>query len=852
MKARFFLLTGFTALAWLTTTTIAAETRRVISLDGIWEVAEGGMDRRPDQFAHRVPVPGLMDMAEPPFEEVGVKSERRQAFWYRRTFKVEGEMPAVAQLKLHKAMYGTRVWLNSKDVGEHAPCFTPGVFNVHDQLRGQGHENELVVRVGATREALPESIPTGHDFEKKFYVPGIYDSVELILTGSPQIVRVQAVPDLEAKAVRVQVWVRKGDDTVVPVSPYATLHCTVREVRSGRKVGAAEIPVKFSDGADETDYVNVLINDCHLWSPEDPFLYELEVTTPGDSLRTRFGMRSFSFDKATGRAMLNGRPYYLRGTNVCIFRFFEDAAHGDKAWREDWVRKLHRAFRDMHWNSIRYCIGFPPELWYRIADEEGLLIQDEFPIWHGAKWPAELKSDQLIREYTEWMQERWNHPCVVIWDAQNETITEETGKAIHAVRGLDLSDRPWDNGYGKPDAPGDSYESHPYVFNNPTFRLSNLPGLSPKHLGNARPNDTGNAMIINEYSWLWLNRDGTPTTLTEKLYENLLGKDATNAERQRVYGRYEAALTEYWRAQRRFAGVLHFCGLTYSRPKGQTCDNFVDLETLRWEPNFYKYVRDSFSPLGLMIDEWAEELPGGQTREIPVVVLNDLYDDFQGEVTLRVLASDKTVSETTQPCKVSALGRERLTFAVAIPAAASKYQLEAELRVTQPVAAGASAGRRPPRRAVAADPVRSLRDFAVLSPEEREARRNLAEGRPVTASSSVTVGDESYPASYAVDGNASTRWSSEFSDPQWIAVDLGQAMQISRVELLWEHAAARAYTIQVSLDGQTWTDVFKNDRGRDGRAEIRFAPVQARWVRLHGTRRTTEFGYSLWEFRVLQ
>ena len=158
-------------------------------------------------------------------------------------------------------------------------------------------------------------------------------------------------------------------------------------------------------------------------------------------------MRSFRFDPKTGRAVLNGKPYFLRGTNVCIYRFFEDPPRGDRPWREEWVRRLHRAFRSMHWNSIRYCIGFPPEMWYRIADEEGLMIQDEFPIWQGGNGRPELKSDALVKEYTEWMRERWNHPCVVIWDAQNETVTTETGKAIQAVRHLDLSDRPWDNGW---------------------------------------------------------------------------------------------------------------------------------------------------------------------------------------------------------------------------------------------------------------------------------------------------------------------------------------------------------------------------------------------------------------------
>ena len=186
-----------------------------------------------------------------------------------------------------------------------------------------------------------------------------------------------------------------------------------------------------------------------MWSPEDPFLYELEVATAGDALPARFGMRSFRLDPKTGRAVLNGKPYYLRGTNVCIFRFFEDAQRGDKPWRAEWVRRLHEQFRSMHWNSIRYCIGFPPEMWYRIADEEGLLIQDEFPIWFGGDaWPAELKADEIAREYKEWIEERWNHACVVIWDGQNETVTPETGKAIAAVL-----ERKADVGAGKVDTP---------------------------------------------------------------------------------------------------------------------------------------------------------------------------------------------------------------------------------------------------------------------------------------------------------------------------------------------------------------------------------------------------------------
>ena len=103
--------------------------RTVISLDGRWEVAEGGMDAAPAKFEHRVPVPGLMDEARPAFPEVGQKSPQREAFWYRRTFRLKGVVPAVAVLKLHKAAYGSRVFLNGTLLGEHLPSFTPGYFD---------------------------------------------------------------------------------------------------------------------------------------------------------------------------------------------------------------------------------------------------------------------------------------------------------------------------------------------------------------------------------------------------------------------------------------------------------------------------------------------------------------------------------------------------------------------------------------------------------------------------------------------------------------------------------------------------------------------------------------------------
>jgi len=695
-------------LGEMKTNTKSTRGRHIINLDGTWEIAQGSMDLTPNSFQHKVPVPGLVDMAKPSFDEVGKKSEKRQAFWYRRTFTVGGQIPAVAILKIHKAKYGTKVFLNGKVVGEHLPCFTPALLDVKKFLKGSGKQNELIVRVGTDRECLPEGMPTGWDFEKYLYIPGIYDSVELILTGTPYISSIQVVPQLGDNSVRIESLIQtptlEGEVDII---------CRIREYKSGRTFISERTRMGKVGDNQVFPFSTVLpMRDCKLWSPEEPFLYEVELDIGTDTVKTRFGMRSFRFDKKSGRAILNGKPYFMRGTNVCAYRFFEDVERGDKPWRKEWVRRLHRKFKSMHWNSIRYCIGFPPEIWYEIADEEGFLIQDEFPIWLLSKAPENPKSEKIIPEYTEWMCERWNHPCVVIWDAQNESVTEETGKALRAVRHLDLSNRPWENGWARPQSDDDCVETHPYLFSklwneywadDNKFALSDMVKISGRPSVRKEQESYNLPIIINEYAWLWLNRDGSTTCLTGSVYEKLLGPDSTVAERRLLYARYLAALTEFWRVKRECAGVLHFCGLGYSRagdkPRpegGATSDHFIDLEKLTFEPNFEQYVRDAFSPVGLMIDFWDEELAGGTERQFNVFVINDLHRKWKGTVRFLVMRGGQIVTEQSKGCAVSGLGREILSFEQRIPDRTGEYQLVAEL-----IGANSAV-------------VRSLRDFEVV------------------------------------------------------------------------------------------------------------------------------------------
>ncbi|GAA1995569.1 discoidin domain-containing protein [Catenulispora subtropica] len=140
---------------------------------------------------------------------------------------------------------------------------------------------------------------------------------------------------------------------------------------------------------------------------------------------------------------------------------------------------------------------------------------------------------------------------------------------------------------------------------------------------------------------------------------------------------------------------------------------------------------------------------------------------------------------------------------------------------------------------VAAGPLRAPRAHAATGVL-------LSQGMPATASS---VENTTFSAGDAVDGNTGTRWSSQFSDPQWIQVDLGASATITQVVLNWEAASGKAYQVQTSADGATWTSIYSTTTGPGGTETLNVSGT-GRYVRMYGTARNTAYGYSLWEFQV--
>jgi hypothetical protein len=666
---------------------LRASERTTLSLDGTWDIEDSvSPDLMPSAFPHRVPVPGLAHLSVPAFLEVdqfesyenhhnrvmynrspgtenmdstmvGISHQKRNYFWYRKVFPAPDRRD-VALLKINKAQFGTVVWLNGQKLGEHLGCFSAGFFDLTEAMKW-AQDNELVIRIGAHPAALPPTVPAGIDGEKTFWTPGIYDSVAILLADNPIVESVQVAPQLATAEILVQTQVHN-------YGPALSFHL-VNQVEDR----AREEEVHLGAGEQKTLLQRIPMPGARLWTPDHPNLYTLKTSTGSDSVATRFGMREFRFDTATKRAYLNGRVYFLRGSNITFHRFLEDPQSQGLPWNKTWVRKLLVDIpKRLHWNSFRICIGPVPEFWMDLADEAGLILQYEFPVWgYRQAWSTE----EMIAEYKEWMRDSWNHPSVGWWDACNETHAEVLAEIIRAVRPLDLSHRAWDNGLNPPDAPDDPVEDHNYLFIDDLFpsaqhfQVEELESSTGAQ-GTNSPHPTGHAAVLNEYDWIWVNRDGSPAVLSIPLFRRRVGENASARDIVDYAASLWAGLSEYWRAHRNYAGVLCFTYLTASHRDAYTGDFFRDIEKLELQPGYEEALSNAFNPLGVYLNFWQPKLAAGVSHPMAVSLVNDEYEAAQGKMVVSVEMGGKVLGRRETDVTVGPLGQQTYIVNLAIPA----------------------------------------------------------------------------------------------------------------------------------------------------------------------------------------
>lgn len=698
------MLTGTVASA----ATVSSKGRITISLDGIWDVAESvEANDKPLSYDRRAPVPGLTHSAVPPFPDVdrydsherelmkqlngmpfnaeviqagGIARQARNYFWYRTHFTAPDRHDA-ATLKVCKAQFGSEVWLNGTRLGSEDSCFTASTFDIAKAVRW-GERNELVIRIGAHPKVLPVGNVCNTDFEKAFWTPGIWDSVSVWFNSGVCIVQQQVAPRITPGEIVVQTVLKNGS----PAPMTIRLSHSVTGLRETRSLAGATSEVTLAANELRTLTETIPFRGAELWSPESPTLYRLHTSTSGDETVTRFGMREFRFDTATKRAYLNGKMIYLRGSNLALHRFFEDPQSERLPWDEQWLRKLlGEKPKKMNWNMLKFIISPVPQKWLDIADEVGLLVLYEFPIWILSpdvmpKYDKKLDTAVLRREYERWLADSWNHPSIVYWNASEETALPpaQSNELVADLRKLDLSDRAWGNSWNPPVGPNDPAEDHIFLFIEPSF---DMPMLEHR-TGSARTDmlaPSGHATMLTEYGWLWVNRDGSVPLFSKMVWDRLDYPKATAEERFETYAYLLAGLTEYWRAHRNLAGVLYFCYLGASHSQTWTSDNFADVRKLEFNPQYEKYVVDAFKSLGVYINFWQRQLAPGLRRKFDVMMVNDEGRENAGILTLRLeSAQGETLAEVRRPYTVAALGQTTCRIEMTLPNHEGKCRLLAQ------------------------------------------------------------------------------------------------------------------------------------------------------------------------------
>ncbi len=663
--------------------------RLTVSLDGMWSIGKSDIPgvwnvpaTIPDEvaFINTIPVPGLWHSAA-----YDLGDYRNAMAWYRRSVVLENEPEGQVLLYIGSAQYGRHIYVNGQYVDSYEYNYSHSYTDISKYLK-KG-ENEIVIMLGAWSQQFNDPKSVAHvlyDGESTEDEPGITDTVSLIFNAPPEVQSVQTNPNINKGTVQVQVTLNNRSEKVVT----SDVTISVYELGIFKNGVASQAEVKVGEYIQKDVEVNAkgstsfTVDAVALeqwskdkcWAPDSPFLYRIEIKTAGDTYSVRFGMRTFDFDPVTHYARLNGEIFYLFGTNVAIERYYDDPLCGNTPWEEDWIRKLYSEYKDVNWSCFRTHLGHANSKWFDLADEMGLMIFDEYASWGDYDG---CTVDTIMPEIYAWIDSRANHPSVIVFDAVNEAkenvICDEI---IRRGREYDLQKRPWDNGWRAPIGENDPVECHPYIIGSEGISgLNNMnvskPIVTTANIGWDYHTHPNHPYFINEHGEYWINREGAALSGTENRWNSAL-PGATNEERLVYYAELMAAQMEAFRTKRAYVGLLFFCGLGSSFPsaQGMTSDilapDVSTAETLQIRPYTKKLFKSAFADLGIVIDEYAEEVQRGQKFKLPIVLINDTGEAVTDlPVTFKIMSGNTVLYAEKINMSVEAFSKDNKGLATA-------------------------------------------------------------------------------------------------------------------------------------------------------------------------------------------
>ena len=418
-----------------------------LNLNGLWDYAIlPDSTNQPPPFDGKILVPFPVESA---LSGVMTHFDEHSKLWYRRRFSVP-EAWRGRRVRLHFGAVDWRcqVWVNGRDIGRHQGGYDAFTFDITEALRWNGAE-EITVAVTDPTEGDQPRGKQSRKPEGIFYTAtsGIWQTVWLEPVPEVCLDRLKLTPDVDAKSLHVWAAVNTFSDTI-----------RIKAVASvaGQEVGSVT-------GLANADLV-LNLPGPHLWSPADPFLYDLKVTlldgdTVLDSAASYFGMRKIALrkdDQGVMRMALNDQFVFEVGT--LDQGFWPDGiytAPTDAALRSD-IEFLKRS----GFNLTRKHVKVEPDRWYYWCDKLGLLVWQDMPSGNNTTVDGRRDFENELFRMVDGLE---NHPAIIVWVLFNEGWGQyDTEPLVESLKKRDPS-RLVDNASGWTDMRvGDLIDMHNY------------------------------------------------------------------------------------------------------------------------------------------------------------------------------------------------------------------------------------------------------------------------------------------------------------------------------------------------------------------------------------------------------
>jgi len=395
------------------------EREKWLNLNGPWEFAGAKAGQQP-VFGQRLPERVIVPF---PIESQLSGLERHEDhMFYRRTVTVPRDWSGQrVKLNFGAVDHEARVWVNGKLVAEHSGGYTAFGADITDALK-RGGEQEIVVAVTDTTGPNQPKGKQSRDPGGIFYTPssGIWQTVWLEPVPDKAIDELKMTPDLATSSLSL----------TVSSASSATVTAVAKDAR-GRQVGTVSGPAN--------ENLSLKVPDPHLWSPDDPYLYRLEIRLGADEVKSYFGMRSIGVADVGGqkKLALNGQPVF--SLMMLDQGFFPDGLN--TAPSDDALAFDLKAQKDLGFNSVRKHIKGEPARWYYHADRLGLLVWQDFVSVEDGDNPVSQQA--FLSENREMMKQLHNSPSIFAWIVFNEGWGEwdrtVTGRIADEVKATDPS-----------------------------------------------------------------------------------------------------------------------------------------------------------------------------------------------------------------------------------------------------------------------------------------------------------------------------------------------------------------------------------------------------------------------------